>query len=98
MRRRMLFFPARNAENAEFIIGRERTDGSDRKTSEIIINLADDDKNRAERNYCRRIAAMTHFPSGTGKWAGTRIIATRGRAKSTNNSRKHRFSNSIPDE
>lgn len=52
------FFPAR-AENAEFIIKRERTDGSDRKTSEIIINLANDDKNRAERNYCRRGSAFS---------------------------------------
>lgn len=48
-RRRMFFlFPLR-ASGKRGIYYRARAYERDRKTSEIIINLADDDKNRAER-------------------------------------------------
>lgn len=54
-----------------------RSAGRDRKTSGIIINLADDDKNRhREANYCRAASVM-HFPLGR--------IGT-GQRKITNNS------------
>jgi len=60
--RRRMFFYSPCASGKRGIYYRTRAHERDRKTSEIIINLVDDDKNRAERQII--VASAMHFPLG----------------------------------